>query len=81
MDIVIERVRKEPLSKIKCGDSIRGDERYHLLLSLIDRAYVTMKYLVEVRYRFAVSAIEQRRPDLAKAREADEIFGKRMKAF
>jgi hypothetical protein len=57
----VDRLREKPLRRFECRNAVFRDERDDAALPLIDRAHVAVKYFLEIRDRFAVPAVEQRR--------------------
>src|SRR5207248_5469342 len=77
----VVRVREKLARYVPSGRARLRHETNDLRLSLVHRAKITMKKLLEIRHHITVSAMYERRRETTQAREADEIFRERVKAF
>src|SRR5438874_2663470 len=72
--------RKHLARNFPSGGAVLRHETDYSVLTLANRAQITIEQFFVVVNRFAVSAINQRRRETAYARETDEILGQRLES-
>src|SRR5204862_4981681 len=78
--VYVVRAGEEFERNVPGGRALRGDEADDFRLAFVDGAEVAVEELFIVGDRLAVAAVDERRRERAKAREAHQVFGERAEA-